>query len=134
MESPGIEPGSKQATKELSTRLFPDWIFDVELGQKQPPNTYLLKFRNPPEAHGNLGLFLRFPLTERHKPRLSRRIQLPYLVETWRNLTMIRIMQLKRNYFRRVKVRDLIFTSKVSMLDVLTVQFDLLSKPVDPKK
>ena len=46
---------------------------------------------------------------------------------------MIRIMQLKRNYFRRVKVRDLIFTSKVSMLDVLTVQFDLLSKPVDPK-
>jgi len=24
VESPGIEPGSKQATKELSTRLFPD--------------------------------------------------------------------------------------------------------------
>ena len=23
VESPGIEPGSKQATKELSTRLFP---------------------------------------------------------------------------------------------------------------
>ena len=24
VESPGIEPGSKQETKELSTRLFPD--------------------------------------------------------------------------------------------------------------
>ncbi len=24
VESPGIEPGSKQATKRLSTRLFPD--------------------------------------------------------------------------------------------------------------
>ena len=24
VESPGIEPGSKQATKELSTGLFPD--------------------------------------------------------------------------------------------------------------
>ena len=24
VESPGIEPGSKQATKKLSTRLFPD--------------------------------------------------------------------------------------------------------------
>ncbi len=39
VESPGIEPGSKQATKELSTGLFPDWIFDVLLGQKQPQNT-----------------------------------------------------------------------------------------------
>lgn len=104
VESPGIEPGSKQATKELSTRLFPDWIFDVKQGQEQPLNTYLLNFRNPPEAHGNLGLFLRFPLTERHKPRLSRRIQLPYLVGTWRNRTIIQIMQLKRNYFRRLKV------------------------------
>lgn len=36
VESPGIEPGSKQATKELSTRLFPEWIFDAELGQEQP--------------------------------------------------------------------------------------------------
>ena len=36
VESPGIEPGSKQATKELSTRLFPEWIFDLELGQEQP--------------------------------------------------------------------------------------------------
>ena len=44
VESPGIEPGSKQATKELSTRLFPDWIFDVKLGQEQPLNTYLLNF------------------------------------------------------------------------------------------
>ncbi|SHH05094.1 hypothetical protein SAMN05443549_11320 [Flavobacterium fluvii] len=42
MESPGIEPGSKQATKELSTRLFPDWIFDFVLGQKQPHIAYLL--------------------------------------------------------------------------------------------
>jgi len=38
VESPGIEPGSKQATKELSTRLFPVWVFDVGLGQEQPPN------------------------------------------------------------------------------------------------
>ena len=36
VESPGIEPGSKQATKKLSTRLFPEWIFDAELGQEQP--------------------------------------------------------------------------------------------------
>ena len=36
VESPGIEPGSKQATKELSTRLFPEWVFDSELGQEQP--------------------------------------------------------------------------------------------------
>ena len=39
VESPGIEPGSKQATKELSTRLFPDWIFDVKRGQEQPQHT-----------------------------------------------------------------------------------------------
>ena len=39
VESPGIEPGSKQATKELSTGLFSDSIFDVLLGQKQPQNT-----------------------------------------------------------------------------------------------
>lgn len=44
VESPGIEPGSKQAIKELSTRLFPDWIFVVKLGQEQPLNTYLLNF------------------------------------------------------------------------------------------
>ena len=36
-----VEPGrvelpSKQATKKLSTRLFPDWVFDSELGQEQP--------------------------------------------------------------------------------------------------
>ena len=29
VESPGIEPGSKQATKGLSTRLFSVWIFDL---------------------------------------------------------------------------------------------------------
>jgi len=49
VESPGIEPGSKQATKELSTRLFPDWIFDVKLGQEQPLNTYLLNFEIHPK-------------------------------------------------------------------------------------
>ena len=49
MESPGIEPGSKQATKELSTRLFPDWVFDVEPGQEQPLNTYLLNFEIHPK-------------------------------------------------------------------------------------
>jgi hypothetical protein len=42
VESPGIEPGSKQATKELSTRLFSEWIFVSELGQKQPLFAYLL--------------------------------------------------------------------------------------------
>jgi len=42
VESPRIELGSKQAIKELSTRLFSDWIFVILLGQKQPQNTYLL--------------------------------------------------------------------------------------------
>jgi hypothetical protein len=41
VESPRIELGSKQAIKELSTRLFPDWIFVILLGQKQPQNAYL---------------------------------------------------------------------------------------------
>jgi len=38
VESGRIELPSKQATKKLSTRLFPVWVFDVGLGQKQPPN------------------------------------------------------------------------------------------------
>jgi len=38
VESPRIELGSKQATKELSTRLFSDWVFVILLGQKQPQN------------------------------------------------------------------------------------------------
>lgn len=42
VESPRIELGSKQAIKELSTRLFPDWVFVILLGQKQPQNAYLL--------------------------------------------------------------------------------------------
>jgi len=49
VESPGIEPGSKQATKKLSTRLFPDWIFDVVFDQKQSHNTYLLNFEIHPK-------------------------------------------------------------------------------------
>ena len=49
VESPGIEPGSKQATKKLSTRLFPDWIFDVVFDQKQSHNTYLLIFEIHPK-------------------------------------------------------------------------------------
>ncbi|KIA93935.1 hypothetical protein OA93_20985 [Flavobacterium sp. KMS] len=49
VESPRIELGSKQATKELSTRLFPDWIFVVKLGQEQPLNTYLLNFEIHPK-------------------------------------------------------------------------------------
>tara|TARA_R110002033_G_scaffold8963_1_gene30640 strand:+ start:981 stop:1250 length:270 start_codon:yes stop_codon:yes gene_type:complete len=49
VESPRIELGSKQATKELSTRLFPDYIFDSELGQEQPLNTYLLNFEIHPK-------------------------------------------------------------------------------------
>ena len=36
VESGRVELPSKQATKKLSTRLFPDWIFDSELGQEQP--------------------------------------------------------------------------------------------------
>jgi hypothetical protein len=39
VESPRVELGSKQATKELSTRLFSDWVFDILLDQKQPQNT-----------------------------------------------------------------------------------------------
>ena len=42
VESPRIELGSKQALKELSTRVFPDWVFVILLGQKQPQNAYLL--------------------------------------------------------------------------------------------
>ena len=106
MESPGIEPGSKQATKELSTRLFPDWFFDAAQGQEQPHNAYLLCCQEAPEACANLGLFLRFPLIDRHKPRLSRGIQPPCLTGTWHYLTLIQIMQLKRSYFRRLKVLE----------------------------
>ena len=36
VESGRVELPSKQATKKLSTRLFPDWFFDSELGQEQP--------------------------------------------------------------------------------------------------
>ena len=39
VESPGIEPGSKQGSKELSTRLFSDWIFDSVQGRKLPHTT-----------------------------------------------------------------------------------------------
>jgi hypothetical protein len=41
-------------------------------------------------------------------------------------------MQLKRSYFRRLKVLKHLITGFVSVPDVLTVQFDPLSKPVDP--
>lgn len=37
VESGRVELPSKQAIKELSTRLFPVWVFDLELGQEQPP-------------------------------------------------------------------------------------------------
>jgi hypothetical protein len=49
VESPRIELGSKQATKRLSTRLFPDWIFDFALGQEQPHIAYLLNFEIHPK-------------------------------------------------------------------------------------
>jgi len=49
VESPRIELGSKQATKRLSTRLFPDWIFDFVLGQEQPHIAYLLSFEIHPK-------------------------------------------------------------------------------------
>lgn len=39
VESPRIELGSKQGSKEPSTRLVSDWIFDRMLGQKQPHST-----------------------------------------------------------------------------------------------
>lgn len=42
VESGRIELPSKQAIKELSTRLFPDWFFVTSLGQKQPRSSYLL--------------------------------------------------------------------------------------------
>lgn len=79
MESPGIEPGSKQGSKELSTRLVSDWIFDVMQGRKQPHNTYLLFSQGLREAKRPPGLFLRFPYTKRHKPGLFRRISLSCL-------------------------------------------------------
>ena len=104
MESPGIEPGSKQATKKLSTRLFPDWVFDVVFDQKQSHNTYLLNFRNPPEAHENLGLNLRFPFIDRYKPELSWRILLSAPSADEANLTIIQIMQQERSFLRRVCV------------------------------
>ena len=49
VESPRIELGSKQATKRLSTRLFPDWVFDFVLGQEQPHIAYLLNFEIHPK-------------------------------------------------------------------------------------
>jgi hypothetical protein len=44
VESGRVELPSKQATKELSTRLFSDWVFVTLLSQKQLQNAYLLKF------------------------------------------------------------------------------------------
>jgi site-specific DNA recombinase len=39
VESPGIEPGSKQGSKELSTRLVSAWVFDGVQGRKLPHAT-----------------------------------------------------------------------------------------------
>jgi hypothetical protein len=36
VESGRVELPSKQATKKLSTRLFPDLVFDFVVGQEQP--------------------------------------------------------------------------------------------------
>lgn len=41
-------------------------------------------------------------------------------------------MQLKRSYLRRVKLLKRFIYENRSLLDVLTNQFDSLSKPVDP--
>ena len=49
VESGRVELPSKQATKKLSTRLFPDWVFDSELGQEQPLFAYLLYFEIHPK-------------------------------------------------------------------------------------
>ena len=51
VESGRVELPSKQATKELSTRIFPVWIFDVGLGQKQPPNAYRFNFEMTPTLY-----------------------------------------------------------------------------------
>ena len=48
------------------------------------------------------------------------------------NLTIIQIMQLKRSYFRRLKLK-LIFTRTILLRDMLIINFGLLSKPIDPK-
>lgn len=50
VESGRVELPSKQATKRLSTRLVPDWIFVIVQGQEQPHNAYLLSCQNSPEA------------------------------------------------------------------------------------
>ena len=47
------------------------------------------------------------------------------------NLTIIQIMQLKRIYFRRLKLK-LIFTRTILLRDMLVIHFGLLSKPIDP--
>jgi len=39
VEPPGIEPGSKQGNKELSTRLVSAWILVNRQGRKLPPVT-----------------------------------------------------------------------------------------------
>lgn len=132
MEPGRVELPSKQAIKELSTRLFPDWIFVVARGREQPHNAYLLKFSRRIRSSSILRFILRFSLMERHEPGLSGRIQLLCLAQTWHYLTIIRIMQLKRSYFRRLKVLRHWVTGDVSVPDVLTVQFDPLSKPVGP--
>ena len=49
------------------------------------------------------------------------------------NLTMIQIKQQERSYFRRLKKLRLGINENRLLLGVLTVQFGLLSKPVDPK-
>jgi len=46
VEPQGIEPWSKQAIKELSTRLVFVWFFVIKLCQKQPLYTYPLKISN----------------------------------------------------------------------------------------
>ena len=60
VESPGIEPGSKQGSEELSTRLVSDWFFVIMQGRKQPHEPYLLFSQGFREAKKPPGILLRF--------------------------------------------------------------------------
>ena len=131
VESGRVELPSKQATKKLSTRLFPVQFFDVGLGQKQPPNAQLLNF----EIHPKLVKIQVYLYDSSLSTAINQSFRDESCFPTWQdeaNLTIIQIMQQERSFLRRVNVLRHGFTRFVSVLDVLTFQFDLLSKPVDP--
>ena len=51
VESERIELSSKQAIKELSTRVFFYWVFDYKLAKDSPPITYLLNLESASKRH-----------------------------------------------------------------------------------